>query len=195
VEAMIQSYSGRRLQAIACDFWDGTEAQCDLFQNVAGIDFPVLQQCSGLGAPNMFACTYHYVFVIDHEGIVRYRGTNLTAANLIIGQALDVLEAGLVGVDDAPPPAVTLEAAYPNPFNPSVRIPFRLAADAPAVLDIVDVRGRVVRVLANGSYAAGRHEVVWDGTNAAGQRMPSGAYLARLRSGGVTQARLVSLVK
>ena len=51
----------------------------------------MLQQCSGLGAPNMFACTYHYVFVLDHNGIVRYRGTNLTAANLIIGQALDVL--------------------------------------------------------------------------------------------------------
>ncbi len=192
---MMNSYSGRRLEALACDFWDGNEAQCDLFQNAAGISFPVLQQCSGLGAPNMFACTYHYMFVLDHNGIVRYRGTNLTAANLIIGQALDVLEAELVGVDDAPSAAVVLEAAYPNPFNPSVRIPFRLAADAPAVLDILDMRGRVVRVLATETYAAGRHEVVWDGTDAAGQRMPSGAYLARLRSGGVEQARLVSLVK
>ena len=143
----------------------------------------------------MFACTYHYMFVLDHNGIVRYRGTNLTAANLIIDQALDVLEAELVGVDDAPPAAVVLEAAYPNPFNPTVRIPFRLAADAQAVLDILDMRGRVVRVLATVTYAAGRHEVAWDGTDAAGQRMPSGAYLARLRSGGVEQARLVSLVK
>jgi monoamine oxidase len=43
------------------------------------------------------------------------------------------------------------------------------------VLDILDMRGRVVRVLATETYAAGRHEVVWDGTDAAGQRMPSGA--------------------
>ncbi len=192
---MIQSYSGRRLSALACDFWDGNDAQCDLFQNASGVSFPVLRLCSGLGAPNMFNCTYHYVFVLDHEGIVRYRGTNLAAANLIIGQALDLLEAELVGVDDAPPAAAALEAAYPNPFNPSVRIPFRLAEDAEATIDVLDLRGRVVRVLADAPFAAGRHEVVWDGTDAAGQRLPSGAYLARLRSGGVEQARLVSLVK
>ncbi len=192
---MIQSYAGRRLEALACDFWDGTQAQCNLFQNVADISFPVLQQCSGLGAPTMFNCTYHYMFVLDHEGIVRYRGTNLAAANIVIEQALEVLEAEVVGVDDAPPAAVALDAAYPNPFNPLLRISFCLAQDAPAVVDILDMRGRVVRVLANETYAAGRHEVVWDGADTEGQRMPSGAYLVRLRSGGVERARFVSLVK
>lgn len=185
---MLQSFEGLPVTALACDFWDGNDAQCDLFQQVAGISFPVLRNASGLGAPTMYNCTYHYAFVIDGDGIVRYRGagSNLQAIRIIIEQAVDLI----VSVDHLPPAAVSLDPIYPNPFNPTTRIPFTLAEPADLTVDVVDVRGRLVRNLASGRWPAGRHEVVWDGHG-----MPSGTYVARLRAGGQEQSRLMSLVK
>lgn len=188
MEAMLQTFAGRPLTALACDFWDGNEAQCDLFRQVAGVSMPVLMNASGLGAPEMYRCSYHYLFVIDAEGIVRYRGagSNLDAAAIVVGEAL----AQVVAVDDAPPPPASLGNIAPNPFNPIARIPFTLAAPGALTLDVLDVRGRLVRNLARGFWPAGRHEVTWSGDGA-----PSGTYLARLRVAGQEWTRPMALVK
>ena len=79
-------------------------------------------------------------------------------------------------------------------------IPFELAegqGEVAVKLDILDVRGRLVRTLVDGQRAGGqRHEVMWNGTNESGQRMPSGTYMSRLRVKGMEpQARLLTLVK
>ena len=40
-----------------------------------------------------------------------------------------------------------LFSAYPNPFNPSVNIPFELATQAHVVLNIYDLKGQKVETL------------------------------------------------
>ena len=93
------------------------------------------------------------------------------------------------------PRAVALLGAQPNPFNPSTAIRFELPQAAAVTLRILDVRGRVVRVLLDGvARPPGRHAVSWDGRSSAGTPQPSGVYVAELRAlGAARAARLVLL--
>ena len=97
---------------------------------------------------------------------------------------------------DSLPQEFTLEAAYPNPFNASVQIPFAVwQANTPVELTVHDVLGRTVRTLAYGTVAAGRHVLHWDGRNAAGELVGNGAYLVQLRAGSQRVVGKVMLIK
>ncbi|MCY3737836.1 MAG: hypothetical protein OXG13_15610 [Gemmatimonadaceae bacterium] len=94
------------------------------------------------------------------------------------------------------PQGFALEAAWPNPFNASVHIPFALSlADTPVELTVRDLLGRTVRTLAVGPAAAGRHVWSWDGRDDAGEPVGNGAYLVHLRAGGRQAAGKVMLIK
>lgn len=80
------------------------------------------------------------------------------------------------------PRVLTLTGNYPNPFNPATEIVFSLPRTGHAVLEIVDVRGHLVRTLRDETLAAGRHEVAWDGADTDGHTVASGVYFARLRA-------------
>ena len=97
---------------------------------------------------------------------------------------------------DALPQEFALEAAYPNPFNASVQIPFAVwQANTPVELTVHDVLGRTVRTLTPGTVAAGRHVLHWDGRNAAGEPVGNGAYLVQLRAGSQRAVGKVMLIK
>lgn len=99
-------------------------------------------------------------------------------------------------VNAAPAPAsFTLDANYPNPFNPETVIAYSLEAAGDIRLDIYNIAGQHIRTLANGMQAAGSHSVVWDGTDARGNHVTSGVYIYRLTAGGFTQARKLMLMK
>ena len=97
---------------------------------------------------------------------------------------------------DSLPQEFALEAAYPNPFNASVQIPFAVwQANTPVELTVHDVLGRTVRTLTSGTVAAGRHVLHWDGRNAAGEPVGNGAYLVQLRAGSQRAVGKVMLIK
>jgi hypothetical protein len=79
---------------------------------------------------------------------------------------------------------------YPNPFNPQTNIEFVLAARSNVRLELVNVLGQVVRVLAEGSYTAGHHQISLDGSDLA-----AGVYLYKLRADKFTQVRKLVLLK
>ena len=98
--------------------------------------------------------------------------------------------------DTSLPQEFALEAAYPNPFNASVQIPFAVWQPNTSVeLTVHDVLGRTVRTLTAGTVAAGRHVLHWDGRNAAGESVGNGAYLVQLRAGGQRAVGKVMLIK
>ena len=86
---------------------------------------------------------------------------------------------------------------YPNPFRAgreSVRLSYRLGADASVRVRIVTLLGELVRELsfpAGGTGGLrGLNEVPWDGTNGAGAMVKPGVYVARISStggGGVSE--------
>jgi hypothetical protein len=83
-----------------------------------------------------------------------------------------------------------LEQAYPNPFNPSTTISYRLSADSHIDLSIYNTSGKNIGTLFTGEQNAGRHQVIW---NAAG--LPSGIYVVRLMSDGMLQTMKIVLMK
>jgi hypothetical protein len=100
----------------------------------------------------------------------------------------------LSSVDDHPHPerseGPVLLANYPNPFNPSTVVSYRLSVSGEARVDVFNVLGQRVATLFDGVQAAGSHTVTFD---AAG--LPSGMYLVVLESEGMRDVRKVSLVK
>ncbi len=89
----------------------------------------------------------------------------------------------------------TLAQNYPNPFNPETTIDFELARGMDIQLDVFAVTGEHLVTLAAGFKNAGVHQESWDGRNLAGQPVPSGAYLYRLRAGNRVMVRKMLLVK
>jgi hypothetical protein len=93
------------------------------------------------------------------------------------------------------PAGFALEQNLPNPFNPATRIEFHVPATAEISLAIYDVRGRLVTMLVNGISEPGSYTVSWDGTDAGGQRVSSGVYFYRLRSGQFAHTRKMVLLE
>jgi len=76
-----------------------------------------------------------------------------------------------------------LTAPSPNPTAGPVQMSFALPRAANVRLEVLDVQGRVLQVLADGAFAAGRHHLGWNGENAGGRLAP-GAYFVRGDLGG-----------
>lgn len=91
--------------------------------------------------------------------------------------------------------ALNLEPARPNPFNPRTEIAFDLPRSGPVRLEVFDIRGRRVVTLVDGVRDAGRHAVVWTGTDSRGHAVASGVYLLRIQAGETSRTRRVALVR
>jgi M6 family metalloprotease-like protein len=99
------------------------------------------------------------------------------------------------GVAVVPARELVLEQNIPNPFNPRTSIRFYLPTRTRVRLDVYDVRGALVRRLAEGSYDAGPHAVEWDGTDRSGNGVASGFYVYRLVTDGRALSRKMLLLK
>ncbi len=81
---------------------------------------------------------------------------------------------------DLPTATRRFAGAFPSPATERSTLRFSLSADEDLRLSIYDIRGRLVRKLADERFAAGSREVVWDLKDENGNRLPVGVYLARL---------------
>lgn len=97
--------------------------------------------------------------------------------------------------DDVGQPLHFSLQAYPNPFNPSTNISFTLPSALEVRLEIYDILGRRVRVLADQRFEAGEHTIIWDGANQSGAEAPSGVYFYRLLGKGIDEARKMVLLR
>lgn len=89
-----------------------------------------------------------------------------------------------------------LNQNYPNPFNPSTRIRFTLPETAKVNLQIFDVRGLLVKTLVDQQiYNQGAFEIDWNGRDEAGEKVSSGIYFAKLRSGNYMKTIKMNLLK
>ncbi|MCX6136021.1 MAG: DUF3160 domain-containing protein [Ignavibacteriales bacterium] len=96
------------------------------------------------------------------------------------------------------PSAMELLPNFPNPFNTSTIISFRVAPQTDGVvheLGIYDLNGRLVRLLVRGQLPAGAYAVRWDGTDEKGKTAASGAYFYRLVAGDRSVSARLSFIK
>ena len=88
------------------------------------------------------------------------------------------------------PAQVQLHQNYPNPFNPLTVIGFTLPADSEVRLEVYNILGERVAVLADERRTAGTHQVSFNAS-----RLSSGVYLYRLTTGDRVQTRKMMLIK
>jgi len=73
------------------------------------------------------------------------------------------------------PEDITLYQNYPNPFNPETRISFKLGEDMELSLKVYDMKGCLVKTLAERRFIKGIHDYSFDGSG-----LSSGIYEYRL---------------
>jgi subtilisin family serine protease len=88
------------------------------------------------------------------------------------------------------PTELALSQNYPNPFNLSTIISYQLPERTEVKLEIYNLLGRKVAILAEGEQEAGEHSTIW---NAA--EIPSGIYFCRLSADGLSCTKRMILMK
>lgn len=79
---------------------------------------------------------------------------------------------------------------YPNPFNPTATITYRILEASYVSLSIYDLLGRRIARLRDGWQEAGQYEAIWDAS-----ALPSGLYVYRLETAGQALTGKMQLLK
>jgi immune inhibitor A len=120
-------------------------------------------------------------------------GVNPVTLTMYANKSLTATFAPTTGVESGPVAALALQPVRPSPMRGTGQIGFSLPREARVRLEILDLQGRAVAVLADGVLPAGRHAATWDGRAARGTA-PAGLYFVRLSAEGqVLSQRLVRL--
>jgi hypothetical protein len=135
--------------------------------------------------------------VADRDGYMSAQGSvNIGPMDYSVNGGTLVLTpvgATSVGSETGTPVHYSLGQNYPNPFNPSTSISFELPAMSQVTLEVFNLLGQQVAVVASGTKAAGRYTVSWDAS-----KMASGVYFYRLTAipagGGQTFTSLHKMV-
>lgn len=64
----------------------------------------------------------------------------------------------------------------PNPSSGNVLVSFELEVPDIITVNLISLNGQLIKTLADQKFAAGVHQLQWDGTDAAGQAVAAGAY-------------------
>jgi hypothetical protein len=92
--------------------------------------------------------------------------------------------------EDNSPSGLKLYQNSPNPTNGKTTIAFELPKSEQIVLEVMDMTGKQVAVLANGNTDAGRHEVEINT-----DKFANGVYVYRLSAGGESVTKSMVIVK
>lgn len=126
---------------------------------------------------------FYWLDCREYDGTIRHYGPIMVQVNFD---------------GEVPPPAslqTKLGAPYPNPFNPSVSIPFSLQDPSSVRLEVFNHKGQLVRLFF-GSFPAGKDNTwVWNGISDDGISQSSGVYLIRMQAGSYMEMRKLILQK
>jgi hypothetical protein len=84
---------------------------------------------------------------------------------------------------------------FPNPCNPETVLKFTLPKQERVILEIFTLAGQKVKALVSAEMNAGEYLAHWDGTNAQGEKMPSGVYFAVMKAGGQVRLQKMALIR
>jgi hypothetical protein len=88
------------------------------------------------------------------------------------------------------PSEVSLDPAYPNPFNPTTNLAYTLASDGDVRLSIYDINGRLIQELVDSYQSVGSYNVTWDASS-----VSSGVYFVTLSTESNMLTQKIMLIK
>jgi hypothetical protein len=92
-------------------------------------------------------------------------------------------------------PGLNAGQGMPNPFRSMMILNYSLNTASTVQVRIYDQAGRVVRVIAEGTKAPGRHALTWDGRDQAGRTLANGVYIAKIAVNSVAFTRRLVLLR
>ena len=129
---------------------------------------------------------FYLLFILNGSGIPS------------IGKMIQVVAPGPVGVGELMDQDLLdfMALRSPNPMRGGMaKIVFALSHSEIGRVEVLDVTGRRVKIVADGYFDAGREQTVtWDGTDARGQRVKSGLYWYRLTTPTLTRTGKLALL-
>ncbi len=139
---------------------------------------------------------YYYISAADEWDRTGYAPRAARAGDLY---SFHIARPTTVHDPDAPQdlPQTFALRAFPNPFHHRMAMHYALPANVAGVftLEIMNVLGQRVRVLAQDEARAGRYQIFWNGTDDFGRIMPAGIYFVRLRHEGYTRTQKILRVQ
>jgi hypothetical protein len=79
---------------------------------------------------------------------------------------------------------------FPNPFNPSTKISYKIKRDGNVSLTVYNLVGQEISVLVNEKQSAGNYEVEFDASE-----LTTGVYLYKLQINGFTSVKRMTVLK
>jgi len=140
-------------------------------------------EVEGVDASGTFSRVISDISLLDvssYDAITVYGG-NFENVTSPVG-----VEEPRAAVDLAPP------VLSPNPATGPVHVQFTLPRSGRARVSVTDLAGRSVRVLGDAEFAAGAHDLSWDGRGESGRRVPAGIYFVRVESGAASRVTRMS---
>ncbi|GAB5408097.1 MAG: hypothetical protein BalsKO_04620 [Balneolaceae bacterium] len=87
-----------------------------------------------------------------------------------------------------------LNPAYPNPFNPSTNITYKLPSNGNIKVEVFNINGQLVQTLFDGKQNPGNHQLTWNAKN-----VSSGVYFVKMNfrnlSNSYSQTQKITLIK
>ncbi len=124
-----------------------------------------VNQGDTVSANDVFRC---YRYAPDYPG--------LSGKDLTPGDPIEHYPSDIHSYTSFRNPGFKLYDNYPNPFNPTTLISYRLSMASRVELSVFNALGQKIRTLAQGQQQSGMHTVVFNAGN-----LPSGIYFYRLR--------------
>ena len=126
-------------------------------------------------------------------------GLSRVDSNLTVDQVLSWTEpdssTGVTAAGEVPAGSLRLLSAHPNPFNPTTVISYEVPVAQMVSVMVYDIRGRLVRRLVGQRQEPGLHSVTWRGRDDRDRPVAAGVYLVRLKAGGQSETRGLTLLK
>lgn len=92
-------------------------------------------------------------------------------------------------------PRFELLQNFPNPFNPSTNISFKVDKPTRVTVRIFDMKGEMVKVLYDQETPAGQHNLQWDASNSSGKKVSTGAYFYEVITPNQRQTKKMLFIK
>ncbi|HPL23479.1 MAG TPA: carboxypeptidase regulatory-like domain-containing protein [Candidatus Cloacimonadota bacterium] len=155
-------------------------------------DFTIISGTNYIQAPIEWT---EYTYQIP-AGATRI-GIQCVSSDAFIFLVDDVTVSGGGAVDEPGVPVVATElhGNYPNPFNPETTISFSVKDKGHVKVDIYNVKGQLVKTLVNGNMNAGKHNIVWNGRDNAGNAVSSGVYFYKMNAGKYSSTKKMIMMK
>ena len=122
--------------------------------------------------------------------VVRLIGRVRVVEAVVADKQYGSMQASVESVGGLLPDGYSLGQNYPNPFNPVTAITFSLPKAANISLDVYNVVGQKVAILADGRHEVGTYTVAWDARD-----LSSGVYFYRLSTPEFETTRKMVLLK